>query len=151
MCRKRLSSPRCRSELIDSVWVVIVPGQKCIKIFLKNIQREETENTDLDEKIDQFASLPRSYKTKSDRARFFMCVCVGGGGGGGMCVGNVCVCGKCVWGKCVCGGVGGGMCVCVRVWEGGYVCVGGGDVCVGGCVCMWGNVEGGEGCICGSG
>ena len=30
MCRKRLSSPRCRSELIDSAWVVIVPGQKCI-------------------------------------------------------------------------------------------------------------------------
>ena len=31
VCRKRLSSPRCRSELIDSTWVVIVPGQKCIK------------------------------------------------------------------------------------------------------------------------
>ena len=30
ICRKRLSSPRCRSELIDSAWVVIVPGQKCI-------------------------------------------------------------------------------------------------------------------------
>ena len=30
MCRKRLSSPRCRSELINSAWVVIVPGQKCI-------------------------------------------------------------------------------------------------------------------------
>ena len=30
MCRKRLSTPRCRSELIDSAWVVIVPGQKCI-------------------------------------------------------------------------------------------------------------------------
>ena len=30
MCRKRLSSARCRSELIDSAWVVIVPGQKCI-------------------------------------------------------------------------------------------------------------------------
>ena len=29
--RKRLSSPRCRSELIDSAWVVIVPGQKSIK------------------------------------------------------------------------------------------------------------------------
>ena len=28
---KRKSSPRCRSELIDSAWVVIVPGQKCIK------------------------------------------------------------------------------------------------------------------------
>ena len=36
MCRKRLSSPRCRSELIDSAWVVIVPGQKCIK---KNIHK----------------------------------------------------------------------------------------------------------------
>ena len=31
VCRKRLSSPRCRSELIDSAWVVIVPGQKRIK------------------------------------------------------------------------------------------------------------------------
>ena len=31
MCRKRLSSPRCRSELIDSVWVVIVPEQKMHK------------------------------------------------------------------------------------------------------------------------
>ena len=31
VCRKRQSSPRCRSELIDSAWVVIVPGQKCIK------------------------------------------------------------------------------------------------------------------------
>ena len=31
MCRKRLSIPRCRSELIDSAWVVIVHGQKCIK------------------------------------------------------------------------------------------------------------------------
>ena len=31
MCRKGLSCPRCRSELIDSAWVVIVPGQKCIK------------------------------------------------------------------------------------------------------------------------
>ena len=31
MCRKRLSSPRCRSDLIDSACAVIVPGQKCIK------------------------------------------------------------------------------------------------------------------------
>ena len=31
MCRKRLSSPRCRSELIDPAWVVIVSGLKCIK------------------------------------------------------------------------------------------------------------------------
>ena len=31
MCRKRLSSPRCRSELIDSAWVVIVLAKKCIK------------------------------------------------------------------------------------------------------------------------
>ena len=31
MCRKRLSSPCCRSELIGSAWVAIVPGQKCIK------------------------------------------------------------------------------------------------------------------------
>ena len=29
--RKLLSSPRCKSVLIDSAWVVIVPGQKCIK------------------------------------------------------------------------------------------------------------------------
>ena len=31
VCRKRLSSPRCRSELIDSAWVVIVAGQEIIK------------------------------------------------------------------------------------------------------------------------
>ena len=31
MYRKRLPSPRCISELIDSAWVVIVPGQKCLK------------------------------------------------------------------------------------------------------------------------
>ena len=31
VCRKLLSSPRCRSELIDSAWAVNVPGQKCIK------------------------------------------------------------------------------------------------------------------------
>ena len=31
VCRKRLSCPRCRSELIESVLVVMVPGQKCIK------------------------------------------------------------------------------------------------------------------------
>ena len=29
VCRQRLSSQRCRSELIESAWVVIVPGQKC--------------------------------------------------------------------------------------------------------------------------
>ena len=28
MCCNRLSSPCCRSELIDSAWVVILPGQK---------------------------------------------------------------------------------------------------------------------------
>ena len=31
LCVSQTSDPRCRSELIDSVWVVIVPGQKCIK------------------------------------------------------------------------------------------------------------------------
>ena len=31
VCSKRLSSPSCRSELIESAWVVIVPGQKCIQ------------------------------------------------------------------------------------------------------------------------
>ena len=36
MCRKRLSSPRCRSEVIDAAWVVIVPGQKCIKKYSMN-------------------------------------------------------------------------------------------------------------------
>ena len=30
VCRKHLSSRRCRSELIDSAWVVFFPGQKCI-------------------------------------------------------------------------------------------------------------------------
>ena len=29
-------SPRCRSELIDSAWVIIiVPGQKCIKKYIR--------------------------------------------------------------------------------------------------------------------
>ena len=37
MCRKRLSSPRCRSELIDSAWVVIVPGQNCINRKKRNV------------------------------------------------------------------------------------------------------------------
>ena len=36
-CVYRLSSPRCRSELIDSAWVVIVLGHKCIKKNKKNI------------------------------------------------------------------------------------------------------------------
>ena len=40
MCRNRLSSPRCRSELIDSAWVVIVPGQKCTKKPPKKTFRE---------------------------------------------------------------------------------------------------------------
>ena len=31
MCCRCVSSPRCRSELIDSAWVVNVPGQKCTK------------------------------------------------------------------------------------------------------------------------
>ena len=31
VCRKPLPTPRCRSDLIDSAWVVIVPGQKCIE------------------------------------------------------------------------------------------------------------------------
>ena len=31
VCRKHLSSPHCRSELIGSVWGVTVPGRKCIK------------------------------------------------------------------------------------------------------------------------
>ena len=35
VCRKRLSSQRCKSELIDSAWVVIVPGQKCINKYIK--------------------------------------------------------------------------------------------------------------------
>ena len=33
VCRKRLSSPRCRSELIDSASVVIIPGQKMHRTF----------------------------------------------------------------------------------------------------------------------
>ena len=34
-------SPRCRSELIGSAWVVIVPGQKCMKKIARviNIRR----------------------------------------------------------------------------------------------------------------
>ena len=34
VCVVNVSSPRCRSELIDSAWVVIVPGQKCIKKYI---------------------------------------------------------------------------------------------------------------------
>ena len=46
MCRKRLSSPRCRSELIDSASVVIVPGQKCInKNKLKKLKELRVEIT----------------------------------------------------------------------------------------------------------
>ena len=39
VCRKRLSSPRCISELIDSAWVVIVPGQQCpkVRVTLENV------------------------------------------------------------------------------------------------------------------
>ena len=50
MCRKRLSSPRCRSELIDSAWVVIVPGQKCINKKVNNTMENkgDTENKDMD-------------------------------------------------------------------------------------------------------
>ena len=40
VCRKRLFSLRCRSELIGSTWVVIVPGQKCINNKTK--KRRET-------------------------------------------------------------------------------------------------------------
>ena len=50
MCRKRLSSPRCRSELIDSAWVVTVPGQKCIKKILtliKIVYREKPHKQSL--------------------------------------------------------------------------------------------------------
>ena len=36
MCRRRLSSPCCRSELIDSALVVIDPGQKYVKKYPKN-------------------------------------------------------------------------------------------------------------------
>ena len=39
VCRKRLSSPRCRPELIDSAWVVIDPGRKYIK--KKKIKEEK--------------------------------------------------------------------------------------------------------------
>ena len=38
VCRRRLSSPRCRSELIDSAWVVIVPWTKMHKIKNKKIE-----------------------------------------------------------------------------------------------------------------
>ena len=30
VCRRRLSSPRCRSELIDSAWVGIQPGSNTL-------------------------------------------------------------------------------------------------------------------------
>ena len=38
MCRKRLSSPRCRSELIGSAWIVIVPGQKGITTIMDSCE-----------------------------------------------------------------------------------------------------------------
>ena len=44
VCRKRLSSPRRRSELFDSAAVVIVPGHKCIKkSFLVNYLFSESK------------------------------------------------------------------------------------------------------------
>ena len=44
MCRKRMSSPRCRSELIDPAWAVIVPGQKCIKNKKKRKKKYVSDN-----------------------------------------------------------------------------------------------------------
>ena len=41
MCRKRLSSPRCRSELIDSAWVVIVLDKNAYK---KSFLREHIDS-----------------------------------------------------------------------------------------------------------
>ena len=43
MCRKHLSSPRCRSKLIDSAWVVLVPGQKYIKKCTKGSAKDDFE------------------------------------------------------------------------------------------------------------
>ena len=45
MCRKRVSSPRCGSELIDSAWVVIAPGQKCINIKIYNYLSDRKQRT----------------------------------------------------------------------------------------------------------
>ena len=44
-----MSSPRCRSELSDSAWVVIVPGQKCIK----NILQKVLEDGPLEDRADK--------------------------------------------------------------------------------------------------
>ena len=52
MCRKCLSSLRCRSELIDSAWVVIVPGQeKCIKKLYINDLNILITNVVLEKKL----------------------------------------------------------------------------------------------------
>ena len=37
VCRKRLSSPNCISELIDSAWVVIVSGQKMHNTYIRTV------------------------------------------------------------------------------------------------------------------
>ena len=52
VCRKRLSSPRCRSELIDSAWVVIVPGQK----YINNKKKERINQ--------MFQQIGRSVQSK---------------------------------------------------------------------------------------
>ena len=55
MCRKHLSSPRCRSELIDSAWVVIVPGQKCIKKNVDYVYNSEREDMSSDSETEHEA------------------------------------------------------------------------------------------------
>ena len=45
MCRKSLPSPRCRSELIDSAWVVIVPAQKYITKKHNNCLQKPTNKS----------------------------------------------------------------------------------------------------------
>ena len=55
MCRKRLSSPRCRSELIDSAWLVNVPGQKCIN---KRSEPDDILRINIDKTLEQFNSEP---------------------------------------------------------------------------------------------
>ena len=62
MCRKRLSSPRCRSELIVSAWVVIVPGQKCKKKKKKMYDSDERENEVEDEAYQFFVDKVEKIK-----------------------------------------------------------------------------------------
>ena len=65
VCRKRMSSPRCRSELIDSAWVVIVLNLKLIapKMFsLDHYYYERWMPVHLNEMRQLHLTHPRVYQ-----------------------------------------------------------------------------------------